>query len=422
MSDDEDMGSIPSFSDEEEEAEDKGLAMPAIVPSLSSPPAAATGAAARVATTSGALAAPGGEEALTEIDDFTCASSWESFIAAIEAALRSWFTSGAPPQARSNSAGTGTEPYRVQHLSAPWNGGGGDRRRDAVGNGGAMEVMLVHVRLRPADLGNRTADEIFDDWPEEPGLLRQPIWGLHEALRLCAYFGAREYILLRPASKQRRIVPELASWLLSSALVACRAVDVPLPALYVPTGTPADAAYIGGSASPPSPSPDTRAMFQRCASAPPCATPPAARMRGAATTHLNYLLSMFERKRAAAAASLAAEPSTGEPPRLLTIEAAARFMFRTVTHTPAVVAPPTARCPSAAGGPSALRCYTIPGLEPAMGSIGAGGWGAGSKQRWSLRTRCALSMLYLSRFYLIYGGNVSAVVGKGWGRAGGKGV
>ena len=101
------------------------------------------------------------------------------------------------------------------------------------------------MRLLPGHLDNRTANEVFDDYPEEPGLLRQPLWGSHEAIRLCAYFGATEFIFVRPSAK---FVPtDFATWLASASLVALRNTGSAL-AVYVPAGMAADAEYVGGTA------------------------------------------------------------------------------------------------------------------------------------------------------------------------------
>ena len=156
-----------------------------------------------------------------------------------------------------------------------------------------VRVLLAHVRLLPAHLGNLTANEVFDDHPTEPGHLRQPLWGLSEAIRLCAYFGATEYLFLRPASKQRGLPRDFSSWLASSALVALRNVASQLP-VYVPTGPAADASYIGGTVGAAEPGGVGRRRCQ-VETAP---VPSAARTSGAVTTHLGFLLDLFDAKRA----------------------------------------------------------------------------------------------------------------------------
>eukprot|EP01043_Picozoa_sp_COSAG02_P020982 COSAG02_NODE_1052_length_14953_cov_6.064023_11_plen_1089_part_00 len=246
------------------------------------------------------------EEAPLEIEDYTCVSPWENFIHDVAEALRAWAKT---PWPQASTA----EPYRTTELTTPYEVHSYPELRKQDGE--AIRVLLAHVRLLPAHLDNRTANEVFDDFPHEPGLLRQPMWSLHEAVRLCAYFGATEYIFVRPLSKM--VPPNLALWLGSASLVALRNASSPLP-VYVPTGMSADAEYIGGTVGVG----QLGCIGRRRCMVDTALVPAAARTSGAVTTHMSFLLGLFDAKRVQVGCS------GGQRRGPLVTEAAARFVFR----------------------------------------------------------------------------------------------
>ncbi len=247
------------------------------------------------------------EEVPLEIEDYTCVSPWENFIHDVAEALRAWAKTPWPQSSSTAAWNRTTElttPYEVHSYPEL-------RKQD----GEAIRVLLAHVRLLPAHLDNRTANEVFDDFPHEPGLLRQPMWSLHEAIRLCAYFGATEYIFVRPLSKM--VPPNLGLWLASASLVALRNTSSPLP-VYIPTGMSADAEYIGGTVGVG----QVGCIGRRRCMVDTAPVPAAARTSGAVTTHMSFLLGLFDAKRAQVGCS------GGQRRGPLVTEAAARFVFR----------------------------------------------------------------------------------------------
>ena len=242
------------------------------------------------------------EEEPLEIEDYTCVSPWEIFIHDVAEALRAWMRTPWPLHATS-------KPYRTTELTTPQDGA------TAKQKGAAVRLLLVHVRLLPGHLDNRTANEVFDDYPEEPGLLRTPLWGPHEAVRLCAYFGATEFIFVRPLAKM--VTPDFATWLASASLVALRNTGSGL-AVYVPAGMASDAEYVGGTAGVG----EVGAIGRRRIAVETAPVPVEARTSGAVTTHLSFLMSLFDAKRALVGCSGGARRGP------LVTEAAARFVFR----------------------------------------------------------------------------------------------
>ena len=343
-----------------------------------------------------------GEEPPLEIEDYTCASPWETFIAEIEATLRRW------AQGPWGPAGEDI-PYRTALLSADYGAAPSGKLSRlpnvcaaillacarAMPGGAGLELILVHVRLRPRDLGGRTTSDVFDDFPNEPGLLRQPVWGLHEAVRLCAYFGAAEYLLLRPAAKTRRISPDLTTWLLSSALIAARSVGLSLP-VYVPSGTATDTEYEGGRAAAPF---FTGWQAQRCSAPAPCKTPKAARMIGALTTHFEFLLQLFQQHRSRSYGGGGGGGGGGTEFAVdagLMLEASTRFTFRTTANNAHLHLPPSASAGLGGGSGGSVWGHGVhgPGGQQGEGmmylapGLTYDGWGqAAAPYRFTLRTR-----------------------------------
>ena len=100
------------------------------------------------------------EEAPLEIEDYTCVSPWENFIHDVAEAMRAWAKT---PWPQASTA----EPYRTTELTTPYVARSYPELRKQDGE--AIRVLLAHVRLLPAHLDNRTANEVFDDFPHEPG-------------------------------------------------------------------------------------------------------------------------------------------------------------------------------------------------------------------------------------------------------------
>ena len=113
------------------------------------------------------------------------------------------------------------------------------------------------------------------------------------------------------------VPPNLAVWLASASLVALRNTASPLP-VYVPTGMSADAEYVGGTVGVG----QMGCVGRRRCMVDTAPVPAAARTSRAVTTHMSFLLGLFDAKRAQVGCT------GGQRRGPLVTEAAARFVIR----------------------------------------------------------------------------------------------
>jgi hypothetical protein len=216
-----------------------------------------------------------------EIEDYTCASPWEKFVAAVEGHARKWLSAE-------------TKRWGHQANSA---------EIECTYEGQRYQLTLIHAWLR----GIPPPNEVFDDADNPSGKGQGP-WGVSEAVRICAYFGAAEYLLVRPFSPNTTAMhPAFASWLLSGLTIALGSCESHLLA-FVPTGHLRDAIYIGASA--------TCGAIKRCAVALSQRLEVEKARDRTNSTHLPFLLELFNRRR-----------SYATPDSATVMEAAARFIF-----------------------------------------------------------------------------------------------
>jgi hypothetical protein len=174
-------------------------------------------------------------EAITEIEDFTCASPWELLVANTEAVLRGWGLDGAEADGAASSTTAAPRQSRLRH---PY--------------GGATTAIEYSLRHSRHDSPSATAG--LGTSPRESfNLASQGSTTEVESRKVMAYFGIAEYVSLRVGSTVEGAAGALTpGQLLSVLLVAMGNCGVTLPAL-VPCTHPDDGddpLWIGRGALP----------------------------------------------------------------------------------------------------------------------------------------------------------------------------